>query len=213
MRTRRRILALSLASLLGVAACKDSTGSGGSKDNPSGTLSFSYAGSSTGTFSATGAFPKTRGVPTVQFAAAIRDTVAGEPIMVLVGFQPTAGGRGHLVEFDFANIATAQTLTLDEACYSHQTLAGCALALVGLNYDLSTVAGEASYLFDSGSFTVTSVSATGVRGTFTGHATDPDTGHTIDVTGGQFDVPFVRPASSGLDRAIVDRPSLLRARR
>jgi hypothetical protein len=213
MRTRPRILVLSLACLAGLAACKDSTGSTGDE---SGSLSFTYAGSAAGSFSANGVFPRSSGVPTVQFAAAIRDTANGEPYMALVGFQPTTNGRGHLVEFDFANSTAPQTLTLDESCYAQDTLTGCAVALVGLNYDLSTgssVAGEESYFFDSGTFTVSSVSADHVRGTFTGHATDVDTGHTIDVTGGQFDVPFVRPGSGVLSRALTSRPSLLRAHR
>lgn len=216
MRTHKRLIALSLALVAGLAACKDSTGSDKKTDNGSGSMSFSFTGSTTGSFSASGAFPTTSGVPTVQFAAAVRDTTStGEPYMVLLGFQPTTSGRGHLVEFDFANSTAPQTLTLDEACYSHSTLTGCAIALVGLNYDLSTsssVAGEESYFFDSGTFTVTSVDATHVRGTFTGHATDSDTGHTITVTAGQFDVPFVHPSAATLNRALVNRPSLLRTR-
>ncbi|MDB4948309.1 MAG: hypothetical protein JWM27_958 [Gemmatimonadetes bacterium] len=211
---RIRLSAAVVASALALAACDGgSTGPGSS----TGSLSFHFAGSSAGDFSASGDLPRAGTTPAVQFVAAVRDSSGEEPIVALVGFQPTVGGRGHLVEFDMQDLRGERTLSLAESCYDQATLAGCAIALIGLNYDLSTsqsVAGEESYLSDAGTVHITNATATRLQGTFSGHATELELAHEITLTQGQFDVPFVPLGALGLNRLpAAGRISLSRLRR
>jgi hypothetical protein len=189
-----------VASALALAACDgSSTGS----STTTGSVSFHYAGSSSGDFSASGDVPRTGASPAVQFVAAVRDSSGDEPIVALVGFQPVAGGRVHLVEFDMQDARGERTLSMAESCYDQSTLAGCAIALVGLNYDVSTsqsVAGEESYFTDAGTMHVTTATATRLQGTFSGHATELDSPGQITLTEGKFDVPFVPASALGLNR-------------
>ena len=197
MTTHRPLAAATLVCLLAAGACKDATGPGGY----SGGLQFRFSGTTTGTFSAVGSVPTqaSASIPP-QFAAAVRDTANGEPLIILLGWQPTGAGHGHFVEVDLAESKSGETLSMSDLCLLHQTLAGCALALVGIDWNVQSTSGVGgdSFYFDAGSLTVQSVTRTGIRGTFRGHAVDGDTGHSITITDGSFDVPFVRltPASA-----------------
>lgn len=207
MTTQRPLAAATFACLILAGGCKDSTGPG----EGSGGLSFRFSGASTGAFAAAGDVP-TRASADIppQFAAAVRDTANGEPLIVLLGWQPTGGGHGHFVEMDLAESKSGETLSMSDLCLLHQTLAGCALALVGIDWDVQSTTGVGgdSFYFDAGSLTVASVSRTGIRGTFSGHAVDGFTGHSITITDGSFDVPFVRLTAASVDRL----PTAVRAR-
>jgi hypothetical protein len=207
--TTHRPLAAAVACLLAAGACSDSTLPG----EGSGGLRFQFAGASTGTgsFAAAGDVP-TRSSAAIppQFAAAVRDTANGEPLIILLGWQPTGGGHGHFVEMDLAESKSGETLSMSDLCLLHETLAGCALALVGIDWDMQSTTGVGgdSFYFDAGSLTVASVTRTGIRGTFRGHAVDGYTGHSITITNGSFDVPFVRLTAASVDRL----PAAVRAR-
>jgi hypothetical protein len=216
MRTLHRLAAVTTALVLGLSACKDSTGS---KDNDptntSGSVSFQYSGFSAGSFFASGVAPTTAS-DHPAFAAAQRDTLQGQAYIALLGFTQRSTGRTDLIELDMAEPTAGATLSLADTCGSSTSIAGCAAGFVGLNYDFTTsnpLPDELSYSVDAGSIHVTSLSSTRIAGTFTAHALD-DSGHAITISAGTFDVPFVHNNVFFPDRApVVSGPSLLRMRR
>jgi hypothetical protein len=193
MRRLHFTLAVAAAAVVGLGACSDSTGA---KDRDS-TVSFQYSGFSTGSFTASGnATNASQTHP--AFAAAIRDTTDdAEPVVAIVGFQALENGRTSFIDLEFVEPSKPGDISLDDTCGTGTSHVGCGLALLAFNWDLtvdSAAAGEESYLVTGGTVHVSEISSTRVRGTFTAQAED-DNAHTITVTGGSFDVPFVSSSS------------------
>ncbi|HET6764882.1 MAG TPA: hypothetical protein VFH27_14455 [Longimicrobiaceae bacterium] len=218
MRTLHRLAAVTTALVLGLSACKDSTGNNNGGDggltDTSGSVSFQYAGFTAGSFATSGTAPTAVGNHP-QFAAAQRDTAQGQAYIVLLGFQQRATGRTDLIDLEMAEPAGPATLSLADTCGTDTSIAGCAFAFVGLNWDLSTSSSlpdEQSYGVDAGSVQITSVSSTRIRGTFSAHALD-ESGHAITISAGSFDVPFVHGNAFFNRSPAVSGPSLLRLHR
>jgi hypothetical protein len=206
MRRPHRILALAAAAVLGLSACKDSTGSDNRDD---ASVSFQYSGFASGSFDASGS-STTQSSTHPDFAAALRDTVDGVPYVAVFGFQPLSNGRTSLVDLEMVDPNTPSTISLDVDCGTSASQAGCGAGLIGINWDFTTqssVAGEQAYFVESGTLVVTQISSSRVKGTFSGQASD-ENGNLINISGGSFDVPFVNSSSLFFASAPANPPLL-----
>ncbi|HET6762598.1 MAG TPA: hypothetical protein VFH27_02975 [Longimicrobiaceae bacterium] len=186
MATHHTLATTSLGCLLLLGGCGDPASSDGTVEG----MAFGFQGAVSG-----------------SFAAALRDSRSGEPLIVLLGWQPTGGGHGHFVQLDLPDSRGGETLRLSEMCLLQPTLAGCAIGLVGIDWDVASTGATrgGTFLFDGGTLRVTAVTATSVRGTFAGHAVDSETGRSITITRGSFDVPFVTASALGIRLPAVAR--------
>lgn len=196
----RRISALALAgSLAATAACDgDSSGSG---DDTRGSLSFSYSGAVSGSFSASGKYEDLGGGDferTSPLAVGIRyfDDAEGEDFIDLFTYRPRTSTTGDFADIFFADVSSSQTISMDlDACLRNDfTLnPGCAVGFFGFNGDYDDP-NSSNWITVTGELKVTSVSNSNLRGTFSGTLENLDTQQTITVTNGKFDVPLVDEA-------------------
>ncbi|CAN5652555.1 hypothetical protein BH23GEM1_BH23GEM1_04320 [soil metagenome] len=170
----------------------------------SGSISFTYSGSETGSFQATGRLDPFRSGPYRDGAAAIRDRYAGVETMIVLGIQMRSSVRADLLFLSFPAVTTPQTLPLsDFECPSGG--GPCTLTLYGNSFGINVPVAsgppvfffdaENDYHFTGGTVTVASVTGARITGSFQGTAeTQPFSGppRVITVTNGRFDVPIVR---------------------
>jgi hypothetical protein len=188
MKTTGIAAALLAAATLALAACGDGTGSGVEP----GSLSFTYTGARSGSYSATGTIRRTSDTTFARqpFAVAAKASFQGASFVSLLSYQPVTDQTGHLVLFDLAGVTGPATFSL-APCDTPD----CPFAAIA--FDTDPNAGEDDsdlYVFDSGTLAVTSVSGGHLRGTFNGTATLLLGDATITVANGTFDVPLVSPS-------------------
>ncbi|HSU12882.1 hypothetical protein [Longimicrobium sp.] len=183
------IAAALLAATISLAACGDSTGS---SVDP-GSLSFTYTGARSGSYSATGAIVRTSDTTFAKqpFAVGAKGTLQGQTFVSILSYRPVTSSTGDMVLFDLANVTGPTVLSLDAGCVADD----CPFAGIAFDTDPDASEDESDfYLFDSGTLSVTAVSGGRIRGTFSGTATEFFGDATITVTNGAFDVPLVSPS-------------------
>jgi hypothetical protein len=196
----RRFLTLSAVSLLsfGVAACGD--GPVDPTPEPSeGSISFTYSGAQSGSFSAQGNIRlDSNGDPvTDSFANAWAD---GERLMI-AGMRVRSAERRDGIAFLFSGQPAPGSYPLDfMQCGSGQSQTPCSVGMIVLNVPIQGGDPTDGYIFVSGTMNLTRVSSTFVEGTFSGTALkmgETGTVAAIQVTAGRFSTPIIpNPAGS-----------------
>jgi hypothetical protein len=199
----RRLSGVFLLAVAALGACRDGTGI----DDSLGRVGFDYTGTASGTFLARGPAPVAApgaGYPYVTFTSGFRSAAGG---ITLHAYQDLGGHRGdHLVIYLHKPVA-GMTFLL-QGTYCGDASANCALGLFERGIDLHSYVNDAAQMtLLSGTVRVTSLTATRIRGTFSGHAEDvrlrletPTTppAATADVVHGTFDVPVTDAVPSQL---------------
>lgn len=191
-----RLAAAVLAAAL-LAGCGD-TGAGRAKGVAAappgrGSVSFSYGGDRSGSYTASGALPldEARRPQHGTWAAALPQDARNLGITVSrAATEPLA----DIFLIGLHDVTSPGTYPLDDGC-SLDTRSSCAQGLFAFGFDFADASQQPSpsYRLVSGSVTVTRFDARRVQGTFTvsGVRTDVSAGDSISLTGGSFDVPVV----------------------
>ena len=201
---RRAILAV-LAAAAALAACKDSTGHDGVG---SGSVSFTYTGARSGSYSASGEFERlgTSSFVKKSFATGVNVNDASGPVIGILGYVPVTATTGHQVVLVLPPVTGGETLEIDPTC---ETVTFCPLGLVSFDINPDTQFDDSEgYLFTGGTVHVTSATTDRVAGTFSGTAVDVTGTKTLTVTNGSFDVPILHESQflSDRRRALRVRP-------
>ena len=184
----RKILLLLLGLLLPLAACGDDDDPIGPE--PTGSLSFTFSGDTSGTFSVSGE-PKlnSSGFPQNEFAVA--SVEAGE--VFVGGFRPR-GPNFDLFGIGLEGVTGPRTVNV---C-PQPTGGTCPVVFFLTGISETTEAPSRVYVLTSGSVTVSEMNAERVRGTFqgTGIYIDPTTNQpnftrTITISNSQFNAPVM----------------------
>jgi hypothetical protein len=180
----RAIVPLLVSLVAVVSAC------GAESTQPPGepsTLSFTYSGYRSGTYSATGFLPDVRtGMRWITpWASGDNFSTVDSGFTGLTASMPVAGAN-HIAAFV---IPFGVTGTFTLSAHAHERIAGDALIF---NFKSGVSNGEV-FLFSPGTITVTSSTADRVAGTFSGTAIDTLNHRTVTVTNGSFDVHIDRP--------------------
>jgi hypothetical protein len=198
------------AATLALVGCKDSTGN----DTPiaAGSLSFTYTGARSGSYSTSGAVLAQNGGGFVkqQFATAVRFTQPGQNSVGVIGYVPVTPSTGNEVIFAFPSSGIGQTVAFTDNCNT----TGCALGLIvfDTNPDLQED-NSVPFFLTSGTLQVSAVTNDRITGTFSGTAEDVAGVQTITVTNGSFDLPLVDQSRfPSLDRAAAPTRTFQRLR-
>lgn len=169
--------------------------------NAAGTMAFSYNGGTlvtAGSYSANGGLPTSQTTQaTQQWAAGFRDTENNNNIGV-VASVPRANNRFDMAMLVFDR-STSGSSTIDVNCPTDN----CAALIVMYNIsESSTATGEVMCGLETGTMTLTTVSATRATGSFSGTGScisldDFTTESTFTVTNGTFDVPLISDVPGG----------------
>jgi hypothetical protein len=179
VRFKPLVLVASLALLPG---CKDSSGPSGLN----GTLSFSYSGAMTGNFSASGEFnPLT--METAAWAAGERDDVDG---ILFVGAAVPRNSTSHDVLGIEIERLSPGTATISANCTTN-----CAFVALIFGSENTGSGFLLACDIEAGTVTITEITTTRARGTFSGNGTcfAPGTGNpqAFAVANGAFDVALI----------------------
>lgn len=193
------------AAVLALAACGDSTGSGGA----AGTVSYTYTGSRNGSYSAHGTFGVSAGTFIRREFAVATMFNTGTDALGIVAYHP--------VSTSHADVALI-TIPHPSGPGSWQvSFNGCQLdcAELGFVFNLNGLAAgseaETTYYMDHGTVTLTSLSATHAEGTFQGIAVNfSGAADSIVITNGKFSVPISAEASVLAPSKSPEGPNLLR---
>jgi hypothetical protein len=203
-----KLVAATLAAVA-LAACGDSTGS-----NPkatSGSLSFTYAGARSGSYSAQGTFQVQNDSMIVKqsFAAGLKVVSNGQTAMGLLSYVPVNSTTGNELIILFPGISGATSIDLDpNACTSQ-----CPLALLAFDTDPNAAEDNSQlFFFTSGHVNVTSTSNGRMKGTFNGTAETLAGDSTITVTNGSFDVPLLNENGQPVTSRGLPAPAFVRSR-
>jgi hypothetical protein len=179
VRFKPLVLVASLALLPG---CKDSSGPSGLN----GTLSFSYSGALTGNFSASGQFNPVN-METVSWAAGERDEANG---ILFVGAAVPRNATSHDILGIEIERLTPGTATIAANCNTN-----CAFVALIFGNDNTGSSFLLGCDIETGTVTITEISTTRARGTFSGNGTcfPPAGGNpqAFAVANGAFDVALV----------------------
>lgn len=169
--------------------------------NASGSVAFSYNGGTlvtAGSYSANGGLPTSQTTQaTQQWAAGFRDTENNNNIGV-VASVPRANNR-----FDMAMLVFDRSTSGSSTINANCSAATCAALIVMYNIsESSTATGEVMCGLETGTMTLTTVSATRATGSFSGTGTcilldDFTTESTFSVSNGTFDVPLLSEVPGG----------------
>jgi hypothetical protein len=180
----RAIVPLLVSLVAVVTAC------GAESTQPTGepsTLSFTYSGYRSGSYSATGFPPDVRTGTrwTTPWASGDNFTTADSGFTGLTASMP-AGDANHIAAFV---VPFGVTGTFALSAHAHEPISGDALIF---NFKSGVSNGEV-FLFSPGIITVTSSTADRVAGTFSGTAIDTVNHRTVTVSNGSFNVHIDRP--------------------
>jgi hypothetical protein len=176
---RRSALLLATLALALLAGCKDSTGS-----TTHDRVSFTYSGSRSGSFSASGPVPSTSAPWAKAFAGA---SAASDGYTVSAYSPSTATVGTRLV---FLTDQAGGTGAYSSDCSDSGTADRCFFGVIKFDWDGSAPAGTAngvSFGTEHVTLNLTSVTATRMAGTFSG--TFVSGAQRITITDGAFDVP------------------------
>lgn len=171
--------------MLGALSCSDTT-----EPSVFGSVSFTYTGGGGGTFTASGSAPSFAAPPTAT-SWAVGYTDAGETYVV--ASKPRSGAQVDLAILRIQR-TTIGTETIDATCDTDGGTA-CTGMMLSLNFNGNGDTGDFFCALTTGSIVVTDVSASRIKGTFSGSGSCvAGTGGTpgaFTVTGGTFDVASV----------------------
>jgi hypothetical protein len=187
MKSFRQFLPLAL--LAALAACgSDSTGpkNPGNSGGKSGSVRFSYTGGGTsgGTFKAEGAMPASGDLG--NWAGGARFDDDEDSAIVLTG-ATRQGSKYNTMAIQLDG-NTAGTYTFDSDCNVR-----CAYGAIAFGLSSWTDTADRACVLTEGQVTLTTISATQAKGTFSGEGVCLSGGSTIEsfqVTGGTFDLPL-----------------------
>ncbi|HEU0016408.1 MAG TPA: hypothetical protein VFQ45_22200 [Longimicrobium sp.] len=189
LRSTRRVAPLACAALLALGACKDSTGSGGSR---SGSVHFTYTGTDAGTYSAEGRFSESR-AETTDWAFGYQDVQGGQIGLIVLANQELPGGLSNQVLLFMENPTVGEvTCTINDV----DCPVGLLLAM-GVP-DGQDVEPEILYSSVAGRLRITRMEDGRVVGDFSFEAEDLFGGFeqedpaAIQITSGTFDVPLIQ---------------------
>lgn len=182
MLTRRLLLAASLAVFAG---CKSDSNA---PTGLNGNVTFTFSGAASGTYNATGTLPTGGNVTTSTWSAGFVSTSEGA-----VFVESATPGSASTHNFFFLSIArtTAGSAGVDPNCSANV----CTDLFFELGAPNSgTAEATQTCVLESGTVVITEITATRVKGTFSGTGTCVSSAGAIDdinVTGGSFDVALV----------------------
>jgi hypothetical protein len=166
-----------------VASCGDS---GTGSNNLSGSLSFTYSGAISGSFSASGTLPVVTSLDTQQWAVGLRDDSQGE---VIVEASKPRTSTSHDVVVLFITRTTVGSSSVD--CGQNT----CADLFFDFDADNSTGDAQQSCFLTSGTLAISTITTSRVTGTFSGTGACFDVGGgsaSFTVNSGTFDVALVQ---------------------
>ncbi|MEX1185260.1 MAG: hypothetical protein WEA80_01550 [Gemmatimonadaceae bacterium] len=156
-----------------------------------GSMSFSYSGAESGSFSVTG--------PTKPYQDGVVAQRLPDPLNVVrvVGIRMRSATNADFLELLLPNVTTPRTIALGGECGS--TITDCPIAAFGR--DVSVALGmpdpgsaEGFFVFNSGTVIVTLVTSSRIAGTFEGTAASLTLGgvpREVTITDGKFDMQLV----------------------
>jgi hypothetical protein len=165
-----------------LASCSDSSGPSGFN----GTVSFTYSGATTGSFSASGGIPS--GAPeTEEWAVGFRSDE--EQLVGATAIVPRSSTKHDFFFLQLPRL-TVGSSTITDNC----TAENCAAVVVDLNVD--NTSGDSDFFcgLTQGTITITSISSTRVEGTFNGTGeciTTAPNAVAFAITNGSFNVALV----------------------
>lgn len=188
MKTYRTLLALPLLAVTSFAL-----GCGGS-DSPtdptgnSGSVSFSYSGAISGSYTATGAVQWMGFMP--QFGTFAVGFWEDNELGILASRAGTAS-RSDVFSLDVENIAGPRTVAISADCITN-----CAYVAFLPNLNWNTFDSDRLCYLESGSVQVTAINAQRAQGSFSGQgvclSVADETEGTFTITNGSFDVPIMQ---------------------
>jgi hypothetical protein len=185
-----------------LAACSDSTGS--SNTGP-GSLSFTYSGARTGSYSASGTFKQTSSSFVKQpFAVGVSSNTSGGSALAMVSYVPVTSSTGNMILLGIPN-RTSGTVDLDDSCTGTNTVCPFAAILFNTNPDLEEDDSQI-FTFTSGQVNITSNTGKHVTGTFSGTAETLLGDSVITITNGTFDMPVRTQSSLSGNRVLARVP-------
>jgi hypothetical protein len=191
MTFRVRALAIAAACGLALSACESATNS---DEAPQGSLTFTFAGDTAGSYDATGRYNRRR-PDEGTFAVGATGQVAGGEALAVLGRVARVGNSVRadqlLMSVESPEVGSVTCATGDDDCPFG------AIFVVG-----GTAGGdaEAAYTSLSGTVTITSIDDDRARGTFSFQmegfgVVGEEEPRLLQITGGVFDVPIVRATS------------------
>lgn len=176
--TLKRLLGTATLALA-LAACSDTTGSG---DNPPGAVSFTYTGTDTGDFAASGAFD-----PDANELSdyAVASVLGGQ--LVIIASDTLGTGRSNLFAIYVPPVTGVTTCTATTAPASCR-IGGEFLTEVSSNPNEGF---GHSYVGSVGTVEVTELANNRVRGTFSITLESENSESQVEIRAGTFDVPVV----------------------
>lgn len=186
---KRSTLLAVLAATAALAACKDATGDNGVG---SGSVSFTYSGARSGSYSAKGEFEKvgTSSFVKKSFATGVSLRDANGDVIGILGYVPVTATTGHQAVLVLPPVSGGETLEIDPTC---EGVTFCPLGLITFDINPDEQFDDSEgYLFTGGTVHVTSVANNRLKGTFSGTAVDITGTQTLTVTNGSFDVPLLQ---------------------
>lgn len=176
-----------LTFLAALAACGGDSSGPGTDAGESGSLRFTYSGGGAagGTFQAAGAVPTSGTLGNWAGGGRIDDP---QGTTILLTGVTRVGSKYHRMSIELQGVTTG-TYNLDDECEAR-----CAFAAVSFGIASWTDMGERSCVLEEGQVTLTSLSATEAKGTFSGVGVCMSNGVSEEpfrVTGGTFDLPLV----------------------
>jgi hypothetical protein len=164
--------------------------------DPAGSLSFSYSGAVSGSFTATGELSLLEISPEPQTgAAAMRE---GD-MLVIAASHVRDDGRADLFTITLSGAHQPGAYALDAAGCAQQPPTSCRLAMLLRDVEPAALGRpgllDEAYIFVLGQVTITALSSARVRGTFhaTGFSAAAAGQPPVTLTNGSFDVPVVTP--------------------
>lgn len=187
----RKLFPFLLALLLPLAACGDDNGTG--PEEEIGSLSFSYTGDTSGTFSVSGE-PRqdSNGNPIGEWAVA--STSSGGELFI-AGLRPTQGAKMDVMFMQLSGVTGPTTIAV---CINPAQITDeCPQIFFAQGFNGNGETFDRGYFLLSGNVTISAMSSERVRGSFQGTAilidpttAQPNLGRTITISNGQFDVPI-----------------------
>lgn len=192
----RAMLCLLAAAALSLAGCDGSPS--GSDSGPEGSLSFTYRGAASGSFKASGELKLAAGTapqPSTGAAAFMPDST-----LAVVAFRETGSGRGDGFSLLLGTVKSTGTLTLNLLGCQQQSPGACRIGFFAPDISAAELAATPdpaallgkTYVLVLGEVKVTSISATRVKGTFSGTAflaNQQSLSGLLQISDGRFDVP------------------------
>ena len=180
-----------------LAGCGEPTST--EKLHPAGTVRFSYRGALTGTYEAAGELrvqAATAGPPATGATAFRQDST-----LAVLAFRGVGGTRGDGFTLLLGALRSTGTFAFDPTACQSAAAGGCRVGAFAPGLDATALVASAdpaqlaagAYVLALGSVTVTRLSDTRLRGTFSGTAVplrNPTLQNTLFISGGEFDVPI-----------------------